>query len=98
MSFYNDRVLPHLLNLAMRHKDLKPYRRRLVPAAAGQVLEIGIGLGLNLPFYGPGVAELIGLDASASLLRMPRLLARTASRVQLEATSRRSSACARFGR
>lgn len=70
MSFYNDRVLPHLLNLAMRNKDLESYRRRLIPAAEGRVLEIGIGSGLNLPFYGPGVAEVIGLDPSASLLRM----------------------------
>ena len=70
MGFYDDRVLPYLLNLAMRNKDLEAYRRRLVPAAAGRVLEIGIGSGLNLPFYGPGVAEVIGLDPSASLLRM----------------------------
>lgn len=70
MSFYNDRVLPHLLNLAMRNKDLEAYRRRLVPAAEGRVLEIGIGSGLNLPFYGPGVTEVVGLDPSAPLLRM----------------------------
>lgn len=70
MGFYNDRVLPRLLNLAMRNKDLETYRRRLVPTAAGRVLEIGIGSGLNLPFYGPDVVEVIGLDPSASLLRM----------------------------
>ena len=70
MSFYNDRVLPHLLSLAMRNKDLEAYRRRLVPAAEGRVLEIGIGSGLNLPFYGPAVVEVIGLDPSAPLLRM----------------------------
>ncbi len=70
MGFYNDRVLPHLLSLAMRNKDLQAYRRRLVPAAEGRVLEIGIGSGLNLPFYGSGVVEVIGLDPSASLLRM----------------------------
>ena len=70
MGLYNDRVLPHLLNLAMRNKDLESYRRRLVPAAQGRVLEIGIGSGLNLPFYDPGVVEVIGLDPSASLLRM----------------------------
>lgn len=72
MSFYSEKVLPHLLNLAMRHKDLAAYRGRLVPAAAGRVLEIGIGSGLNLPFYGPGVREVVGLDPSAPLLRMAR--------------------------
>ena len=70
MSFYNDRVLPHLLNLAMRQKELTAYRARLVPAARGRVLEIGMGSGLNLPFYGAQADEVIGLDPSSSLLRM----------------------------
>ncbi len=70
MSFYNDRVLPRLLNLAMRDKGLEAYRCRLVPAAEGRVLEVGIGSGLNLPFYGPGVTEVVGLDPSAPLRRM----------------------------
>ena len=70
MTFYAERVLPHLLNLAMRHGDLAAYRRRVVPAARGRVLEIGIGSGLNLPFYGPYVSEMVGLDPSTRLLRM----------------------------
>ena len=70
MSLYTDHVLPHLLNLAMRHKDLAAYRSRLVPAAEGRVLEIGIGSGLNLPFFGKNASEVVGLDPSGSLLRM----------------------------
>ena len=70
MSFYTDRILPHLLNLAMRHKELAAYRQRVVPAAQGRVLEIGIGSGLNLPFYVPGVDAVIGLDPSSPLLAM----------------------------
>jgi ubiquinone/menaquinone biosynthesis C-methylase UbiE len=70
VSFYADRVLPHLLNLAMRHRELAAYRQRIVPAAQGRVLEIGIGSGLNLPFYGAGVGAVIGLDPSSPLLTM----------------------------
>lgn len=70
MSVYTDRILPHLLNLAMRHKHLAAYRSRVVPRAQGRVLEIGIGSGLNLPFYGAAVAEVVGIDPSGPLLRM----------------------------
>ena len=65
MGLYNDVVLPRLLDHAMRNEELVGYRRRIVGAAHGRVLEVGIGSGLNLPFYGPGVTEIIGLDPSA---------------------------------
>jgi ubiquinone/menaquinone biosynthesis C-methylase UbiE len=70
MSFYQDRILPHLINLAMRQQRLAPYRGRVVPAAEGQVLEVGVGSGLNLPFYSPKAAAVIGLDPSPRLLAM----------------------------
>jgi ubiquinone/menaquinone biosynthesis C-methylase UbiE len=72
MSFYEKKVLPHLLNVAMRQGDLAAYRQRVVPAAHGRVLEIGIGSGLNLPFYAAGVDQVIGLDPSLPLLEMAR--------------------------
>jgi ubiquinone/menaquinone biosynthesis C-methylase UbiE len=78
MGFYSDRVLPHLISLAMRQGDLTAYRRRVVSAARGRVLEIGIGSGLNLPFYDQGVTEVIGLDPSERLLAMTRAAARQA--------------------
>lgn len=76
MGFYAERVLPHLLDLAMRNEALAAYRRRVVPAARGRVLEIGIGSGLNLPFYASEVKEVIGLDPSPSLLGMAEKHAR----------------------
>lgn len=72
MSFYTERVLPHLLHLAMRQETFAAYRRRVVPAARGRVLEVGIGSGLNLGFYGNHATQVIGLEPSPRLLSMAR--------------------------
>ncbi len=72
MGFYEDRILPHLVHLSMRNRYLVPYRERVVSAAEGRVLEVGIGSGLNLPFYGPHVTEIIGLEPSSRLIEMAR--------------------------
>ena len=47
MAFYQEQIVPLLINLAMRQRNLAAYRSRVVPAAEGRVLEIGIGSGLN---------------------------------------------------
>jgi ubiquinone/menaquinone biosynthesis C-methylase UbiE len=72
MGFYQDQVVPILTHLAGRQKNLAAYRGRVVPAAEGRVLEIGIGSGLNLPFYSQNVQHLVGLDPSPKLLAMAR--------------------------
>ena len=79
MSFYQHLVLPRLLHLAMRQEALRPFRRRVIAAAVGRVLEVGIGSGLNLPLYGPPVRSVIGLEPSRELLRMARDRAATAA-------------------
>jgi ubiquinone/menaquinone biosynthesis C-methylase UbiE len=56
----------------MRQTVLDPCRRRLVSRAEGQVLELGIGSGLNLEYYGPRVTRVIGLDRSAEMLAKAR--------------------------
>jgi ubiquinone/menaquinone biosynthesis C-methylase UbiE len=72
MSFYQHHVLPRLLHLVMQQEAILPFRRRVIGAAEGRVLEIGIGSGLNLPLYGSAVREVIGLDPSPELLLMAR--------------------------
>ena len=72
MSFYEERVLPHVINLAMRNRHLLPYRKRALSAAAGRVLEIGIGSGLNLRFYPTQVREIVGLEPAPRLAAMAR--------------------------
>ena len=76
MRFYDRHVLPRLTHLAMRQEQLRPYRERVVSAASGRVLEIGIGSGLNLPFYPDAVELVIGVDPSPGLLRLASEAAR----------------------
>lgn len=78
MSLYQQHVVPCLVHLAMRQKPLGPFRRRVAGAAEGRVLEIGVGSGLNFPFYGARVTSVIGLEPSSALLRMARSRASSA--------------------
>jgi ubiquinone/menaquinone biosynthesis C-methylase UbiE len=69
---YQQRILPRLIHFGMRQKQLAPLRERLVAPARGKVLEIGIGSGLNLPFYPRDIELLLGLDPSPELLQIAR--------------------------
>ena len=51
MGFYEEWIVPPLIDWSMRNKRLRPYRERTAGAAEGRVLDIGVGSGLNLPFY-----------------------------------------------
>jgi ubiquinone/menaquinone biosynthesis C-methylase UbiE len=83
VSFYGRYVVPRLVHLAMRNETLVPFRKRVTGAAEGQVLEVGIGSGVNLPLYGPSVRSVIGLEPSPELLEMARHRA-TAAPVRIE--------------
>ena len=68
MALYDRYVLPHLIDLAMRQRQLAGYRDQTIGAARGLVLEIGVSSGLNLPLYGRAVARVCGIDPSPELL------------------------------
>ena len=76
MSLYEKYVLPKFLNCACGSKPVARQREKVVPLAEGKVLEIGIGSGLNLPFYDKTkVDEIWGLDPSEELSEMARAVA-----------------------
>jgi hypothetical protein len=79
MGFYADHVLPYLINLTMRNSYLVPYRERVISGAQGRVLEIGIGSGLNLPFYSGQVHEILGLEPAPRLIAMAQRSAHRSS-------------------
>jgi ubiquinone/menaquinone biosynthesis C-methylase UbiE len=71
MGFYDKYILPHFLNCACGSKPILYQREKVVPMAEGLVLEVGIGSGLNIPFYDSSkVDKILGLDPSEELNRM----------------------------
>ena len=83
MGFYQDQIVPLLTSLSMRNGHLAAYRDRVVPAATGRVLEVGVGSGLNLPYYSADVQQVIGLEPSPKLLNMARHVGRRSFPVDL---------------
>lgn len=68
MVLYEKYVLPRIVDLVCGSKPTMKQREKVVPLARGRVLEIGIGSGLNLPFYVPGrIEHLWGLDPSQAM-------------------------------
>jgi len=68
MGLYSRFVLPHLLTCACGAKPVRYQRRKVVPEARGRVLELGMGPGLNLPFYDPErVSAVVGVDPDPHL-------------------------------
>jgi SAM-dependent methyltransferase len=67
-SLYDRFILPKLLACACSSSPIMKQRAKVVPRATGRVLELGIGLGLNLGFYDPDkVTGVTGVDPAAEL-------------------------------
>jgi ubiquinone/menaquinone biosynthesis C-methylase UbiE len=72
VGFYAKYVLPRIIDVAMRNEETTRLRAAWIPQAHGEVLEVGIGSGLNLPFYSSDVRRVYGVDPSVELQRMAR--------------------------
>jgi len=65
MNLYNKYILPKVIDWACNQKPTRKQRAKVVPQAQGNVLEIGIGSGLNLPFYkADAIKHLTAIDPS----------------------------------
>ena len=67
MSLYSNYVFPLLLDWLLDSPEFGKYRRRALTSASGEVLEIGFGTGLNLPYYPPAVKSLVVIDSQRPL-------------------------------
>ena len=61
-------MLPLLTNAACGVGPIRAQREKVVPLARGDVLEIGMGTGLNLPYYNSAnITRLWGLEPAAEM-------------------------------
>ncbi len=68
MGLYTKYILPRVAHFLCSSKLITQQRKKVVPQARGRVLEIGIGSGLNLPFYDPQkVRHVWGLDPNEDM-------------------------------
>jgi ubiquinone/menaquinone biosynthesis C-methylase UbiE len=62
MGIYREHVLPRIVDVACNMKENRPQRRRVCEGLAGEVVEIGFGSGLNVPYYPAAVTSVAGVE------------------------------------
>lgn len=62
MGFYGDQVLPRITNALLDNREIGKIRQRVASGLSGEVLEIGFGSGLNVPYYPPTVRRVRAVD------------------------------------
>jgi ubiquinone/menaquinone biosynthesis C-methylase UbiE len=62
VGLYTDQVLPRITNIVLNTRAINAIRKRTVEGLSGEVLEVGFGSGLNLPYYPSEVRRLLVVD------------------------------------
>lgn len=70
MGFYSRAVFPWLCELSLSGPFVAEQRQKLLAGAQGNVLEIGFGTGLNLPYYPDRVREISAVDPNPGMRRL----------------------------
>ena len=70
MSFYSQVIFPRLCDLVLSRAFVAKHRQILLANAEGDILEIGFGTGLNLPYYPKGVRKITTVDPNVGMHRL----------------------------
>ena len=78
MSLYSKYILSRLINAGCGSKPIRKQREKVLPLCEGEVLEIGVGSGLNFAYYDPNnVSKIYALEPDSEMLRQARIAAKS---------------------
>jgi ubiquinone/menaquinone biosynthesis C-methylase UbiE len=72
MGFYERRILPKFLDMAMRTQENEKLRQEALAPARGRLLDIGFGSGLNVAYYPKEVTSVVGIDPNPGMEMLAR--------------------------
>jgi ubiquinone/menaquinone biosynthesis C-methylase UbiE len=64
MGYYERRIVPRIINVACGSKEMRPLRERVCAGLSGEVVEVGFGSGLNIPYYPDAVSRVAAIEPS----------------------------------
>ncbi|SRR5713101_1791438 len=83
MPFYRDHIYPRLVSALGDPKPIREVRQRMIPLAQGEVLEIGVGPGVNFVLYDPKkVSKVYALEPNPGMIRLAEQQRRTELNVE----------------
>ncbi|WP_278315182.1 class I SAM-dependent methyltransferase [Lolliginicoccus levis] len=72
MGIYGDTILPRIINVACGTKLTGPQREQACAGLTGDVVEIGFGSGLNIPYYPPAVSRVLAIEPADAAWHIAR--------------------------
>ncbi len=70
MGIYGEQILPRLQDKVMKRKGTREVRRRVCSGLSGDVIEVGFGTGLNVPYYPATVRKVFAVEPSRVCMQL----------------------------